>query len=309
MALGWNALPDLSTLPPEREAFKEAFANAYNHGPRDNIATTAGQPYRFVHELKAGDLVLYPRKLDRRVYYGQVTGEYLHDSAKNAYFPHMRSIEWVKEKDRPRTDFSQGALREISSALTIFQVKTYQDEFRSALEGEVFAPPVDEDPTVALVAEEIEETTRDFILKTLSKELKGHPFADFFAHLLNVMGYRTRTSPEGPDGGIDIIAHKDELGFEPPIIKVQVKSTEGNVRRPDVQSLFGTVGEGEHGLVVALGGYTAQALEFERHNTKLRLIDGQELLNLILAHYECFDPKYKALMPLKQVYVPQPTTE
>lgn len=40
------------------------------------------------------------------------------------------------------------------------------------------------------------------------------------------MEYRTRVSPEGPDGGVDIIAHKDELGFEPPIIKVQVKSTE-----------------------------------------------------------------------------------
>src|ERR1035441_35444 len=28
------------------------------------------------------------------------------------------------------------------------------------------------------------------------------------------MGYCTRVSPEGPDGGVDIIAHRDELGFE-----------------------------------------------------------------------------------------------
>ena len=64
------------------------------------------------------------------------------------------------------------------------------------------------------------ETTRDFVLKRLAQELKGHPFAHFVAHLLNTMGYRTRVSPEGVDGGIDIVAHKDELGFEPPIIKV-----------------------------------------------------------------------------------------
>ena len=229
VALGWNALPDLSTLPPEREAFREAFAAAYNHGPQDNIATTAGQPYRFVHELNIEDLVLYPRKIDRRIYYGQVAGGYLYDPAKNHHFPHMRAIQWISGKDRPRTDFSQGALREISSALTIFQVKTYQEEFRSALEGVASAPPVDEDPTVALVAEEIEETTRDFILKTFSKELKGHPFAHFIAQLLNVMGYRTRVSPEGPDGGIDIFVHTDELGFENPIIKVQIKSTVGKV--------------------------------------------------------------------------------
>jgi restriction system protein len=30
------------------------------------------------------------------------------------------------------------------------------------------------------------------------------------------MGYRRRVSPEGLDGGIDIIAHRDELAFEGP---------------------------------------------------------------------------------------------
>lgn len=40
------------------------------------------------------------------------------------------------------------------------------------------------------------------------------------------MRYHIRVSPEGRDDGIDIVAHKDELGFEPPIIKVQVKRSE-----------------------------------------------------------------------------------
>lgn len=307
VALGWNALPNLATLAPNREAFKDAFAQAYGHGEQDNIATTAGQPYRFVHEIRDGDVVLYPRRLDRRIYYGRITDGYLYEPSINSHFPHMRTVEWTK--DRPRTDFSQGALNEINSALTLFQVRTYSEEFRSAFEGDSSATPVDEDPTVAPIAEEIVETTRDFILKTLSQELKGHPFAHFFAHLLNLMGYRTRVSPEGPDSGIDIVTHRDELGFEPPIIKVQIKSTEGKVGRPEVQALFGTVGVGEHGLVVTLGGYTAQALDFERNNTNLRLLDGEDVLDLILTHYERFDPRYKAIMPLKQVYVPQSTKE
>ena len=71
-----------------------------------------------------------------------------------------------------------------------------------------------------MVSDDIEQITRDYILKKLARELKGHPLADFISHLLQTMGYRTRVSPEGPDGGIDILAHKDELGFEPPIIKV-----------------------------------------------------------------------------------------
>ena len=98
-----------------------------------------------------------------------------------------------------------------------------------------------EDQTIPVVAENIEENTRDFIIKRLAQETKGHPFADFVAHLLNTMGYRTRVSPEGVDGGVDIVAHKDELGFEPPIIKVQVKSTEASIGDPVVSALYGKV--------------------------------------------------------------------
>jgi restriction system protein len=35
----------------------------------------------------------------------------------------------------PRTHFTQGALYEIGSAMSFFQVKNYADEFRAALEG------------------------------------------------------------------------------------------------------------------------------------------------------------------------------
>lgn len=90
-----------------------------------------------------------------------------------------------------------------------------------ALAGEFVAAPLSQDETVV---EDTQENTRDYVLKRLAQEAKGHPFADLVAHLLNTMGYRTRVSPEGPDGGVDILAHKDELGFEPPIVKVQVKS-------------------------------------------------------------------------------------
>jgi len=45
---------------------------------------------------------------------------------------------------------------------------------------------------------------------------------------------------------------------------------------------------------------------FARAKANLRLIDGDELVDLILAHYEQFDSRYKALLPLKRVFVPDP---
>lgn len=204
----------------------------------------------------------------------------------------------------PRTNFSQGALYEIGSAMSLFQVKNYAEEFLSALHG--LAPPSPpDDESIAFVAEEIETNTKDFILKTLAREIKGHGFADFISHLLNQMGYKTRVSPEGPDGGIDIVAHRDELGFEPPIIKVQVKSTEGSTGDPVVSALYGKVDNNEHGLLVTLGTFTRQAINFALNKPNLRLIDGDELVTIILNHYETFDSTYKGLLPLKRVYVPQ----
>jgi restriction system protein len=119
------------------------------------------------------------------------------------------------------------------------------------------------------------------------------------------MGYRTRISPEGPDAGVDIIAHKDELGFEPPIVKVQVKSTEATVGDPMVSGFYGKVTHGEYGLLVTLGSFTAQARNFERSKSNLRLIDGEELVQLVFQHYESFDSRYKGLLPLKRVYIPE----
>src|SRR5690606_36879283 len=123
-------------------------------------------------------------------------------------YPQRRPVEWLKAV--PRSRFSQGALYEIGSAMSLFRVRTYAQEFLDAVgDAAPKAVAAEGDETVSAVAENIEESTSDFLLKRLAEELKGHPFSHFVAHLLNAMGYRTRVSPEGPDGGIDIIAHKD----------------------------------------------------------------------------------------------------
>ncbi len=307
VALGWSKMGDLSSLKPDREAFKEKVAEVHPGIKPGAVPNYAGQLFRFVHEMKQGDLVIYPSKFDRQIHIGQVGGPYVHNPGKDSSYPNQRKVKWLKSL--PRTQFTQGALYEIGSALSFFQVKNFSDEFLKALEGKTLSPPVEDDETVALVAEDIEETTRDFILKRLGQELKGHPLANFVAHLLGSMGYRCRVSPEGPDGGIDIIAHKDDLGFEPPIIKVQVKSSEGSIGDPVVSALYGKVGISEFGLLVTLGTFTNHARNFAREKSNLRLIDGQELVSLVLQYYDTFDSRYKGLMPLKRVYVPEALEE
>lgn len=303
IALGWYKISDLSSLAPNREAFKQEVKQAYPHKKPGAIPNIAGQLYRFINEMKTGDLIVYPAKRERVIHIGKITGAYKYDTSKEENYPHHRPVEWLKKV--PRTTFSQGALYETGSAMSFFQVKNYADEFLAIVQGDQKVEPEDSDDSVAIVVSEIEENTRDFIIKTLSKELKGHTFENFVAHLLNQMGYRTRVSPEGPDGGIDIIAHRDELGFEPPIIKVQVKSSEGSVGEPTVSALYGKVDNNEYGLMVTLGSFTKQAINFSKSKSNLRLIDGNELVEIIMIYYEAFDSKYKGILPLKSIYVPQ----
>jgi restriction system protein len=240
----------------------------------------AGQLFRFAHEAKTGDVIVYPSKQDRHVHIGEIVGPFKYDPDTSPAYPQQRSVKWLRSI--PRTQFSQGALYEIGSALTFFQVRQFADEFLAALTGKSIPEGPKEDETVSYVADEIEQTTRDYILKTLATELKGHGLADLVAHLLGTMGYRSRVSPAGPDGGVDIIAHKDELGFEPPIIKVQVKSTESSISEPIVSQLNGKVDRSEFGMVVTLGTFTPPAVSFARNKSNLRLVNGDDLVDLIV---------------------------
>lgn len=309
IALGWHQMGNLSALPSTREGFKDHYAKVYASAAKakpGSVPTSAGQLFRFVHEMRVGDYIVYPSKRSKRVHLGRVTSDYRYDTTIEPGYPQRRSVEWLK--DISRSTLSQGALYEIGSALSLFVVKNYADGFWSVIEGHQPLPlvPAAEDETLAEVSQDVDESTRDFILKVLAQETKGHPFAYFIGNLLQTMGYRVRVSPEGPDGGVDILAHTDELGFEPPIIKVQCKSTEGSVGDPQISQLYGKVSPSEFGLFVTLGYFTSQAVQFARTKSNLRLIDGDALVELVLEHYEALDSKYKGMIPLRKAYIPEP---
>lgn len=303
IALGWLLMGDIGKLPADREAFKNRVAETYPDWKPGKIPNSAGQLFRFVHEMKVNDYVVYPSKRDRQIHIGQVIGEFKFKPDLQESYPQTRAVKWLKHL--PRTAFSQGALYESGSALSFFQIKNYADEYLDKLERkEVEVISGTEDDTVALVTSDIEDQTRDFVIKQLSKNLKGLPLEEFVAHLLENMGYHARLSRTN-EPSVDIIAHKDELGVEPPVIKVQVKSSDGKIGDKDVSALYGKVDNGEFGLLVTLGQYTPTAITFANSKSNLRLIDGDELVDLVFNYYEKFDTKYQSIIPLKRVYVPQ----
>ena len=206
IAIGWKEFGDCSQLEHTREAYKSHYIKSYPNGKKGAIATSAGMLFRFACEMQSGDYVVFPSKIDRKINIGVVESDFIY-APDAALYVQQRKVKWLKHL--PRTAFSQGALYEVGSALSFFLIKNYADEFLQALD-KGFKPTVamaEPDETVAATADDIIESTKDFILKELSKKLKGYALEEFVADLLNAMGYRTKLSPQGGDSGIDITAY------------------------------------------------------------------------------------------------------
>lgn len=302
IAIGWKEIGNLSKIKAERDAFKEKYAQVYPEAKKGSIANGAGMLYRFVCEVQIGDYVVFPSKIDRRINIGIVEGNYEYNPDAVEYVQ-QHKVKWLKHL--PRTAFSQGALYEVGSAMSFFSIKNYSDEYLSALEKnfqkEDISNDSEEDESVGATADEIIESTKDFVLKELSKNLKGYDLEQFVANLLNAMGYRTSVSAHGGDSGIDITAYKDEL---PPRILVQVKSQDGDIRESTIQSLKGAMREGDYGLFVTLSNYTKNAQKYLESTPIIRGINGTELVDLILKYYEDLSEKYRKMIPLKKVFIP-----
>ena len=302
IAIGWKEIGDLSKIKAERDAFKEKYAQVYPDAKKGSIANGAGMLYRFACEVQVGDYVVFPSKIDRKINIGIVEGNYEYNPDAVEYVQ-QHKVKWLKHL--PRTAFSQGALYEVGSAMSFFSIKNYPDEYLAALDKNFKKDGVsdnsEEDESVGATADEIVESTKDFILKELSKNLKGYDLEQFVADLLNAMGYRTSVSAHGGDSGIDITAYKDEL---PPRILVQVKSQDGDIKESTIQSLKGAMREGDYGLFVTLSNYTKNAQKYLDSTPIIRGINGTELVDLILKYYEELSEKYRKMIPLKMVYIP-----
>lgn len=313
IAVGWPDAGDLTDLPEDREAFKSRLRESFPDRSAAWVANAAGQLLRFRHVMQAGELVVYSRKADRTINIGRIAGDYAYEPSVWKRYPNRRPVEWLKT-EIPRDRFSSGCLYEVGSALSVYTIKEHKQEILAALDGEVpvavvaveetavpeLEPVSEDEPDV----ERISELTGDVILKEFNTTLKGHDFARFCGWLFEALGYSARVSPPGADGGIDIVATRDPLGVERPLLKIQCKSGSGSIGSSDVQALNGTLADTELGVFIAVGGFTAPARNAAAGMPKMRLIGPDELLDLILSHYPELPDEAKQAIPLRRVWMP-----
>ena len=308
VSIGWEELGDVQTIAKDREALKLRIAETYPTAKPGAIPVWAGVLTRFISDMKAGDYVISPRKADRTLNFGIVDSDFYVETGAELH-ANRRRVKWL-HVGIPRDTFPKSALNEIGSALTLFRVKKHTADFlpyfTKAAPGPVPTPHEDSEVDLAENepnAERVDTYSRDFVVDIL-RHMDAFRFEHFIAGLLTALGYRASATVAVGDGGIDVIASRDPLALEPPIIKVQCKRTISTIGAPDVQKLAGALAHGgsELGLFVTLGPYSNDALHIERTRQDLRLINGTQLVDLIFEHYEGLDAEWKRLLPLRRVY-------
>ncbi len=122
---------------------------------------------------------------------------------------------------RSRDELPKKALYSLGSLLTVFKPAGY-DHLVALLQGKpspstVVSQSASDSPEMGedLFAD-LQARSEELIRSKLA-ELDGYEMQDLVASILRAMGYHTRVSPPGADGGADIVASRDPLGVEQPV--------------------------------------------------------------------------------------------
>jgi len=120
IALNEPGLGNLKKIAADRQAFCKAYRPCDPSNTNTGISGIGGKYFRFVHEVKIGDMVLFP-SYDGQVYLGFVISNYFHAPKSDKKFPHQRKVQWKLSFDK--SALSLLAKRELGAARTFFQFR------------------------------------------------------------------------------------------------------------------------------------------------------------------------------------------
>lgn len=304
---------DLSLLE-SREDVSKALIQKYPNEKKRTLGNWASQIWIFGHEMKIGDYVILPLKNQPSIQIGEIKGGYEFDAKGQDPYFHWRSVKWIGDAI-PRANFSQDLLFSFGSLLTICRIQRNNAEARlSAMRKNGWKPESLGAQTKTVPSEtEVNETpntdlealARDQIAQLITARLKGHGLARLVDAILRAQGYTTYFSPEGPDGGVDILAGSGALGFGEPRLCVEVKSGDTPVDRSTVDKLLGAMTKfnTKEGLFVSWSGFKTNVnKELAQSFFRMRLWSQRELLEALFANYDRLDDDIKAELPLKRIW-------
>ena len=185
------------------------------------------------------------------------------------------------------------------------QYREWRASKERAIEPQTTAIEETEDPVKEAIIEleNLEEQANNGI-RDYIRGKNPYEFQDMVAALLKAMGYYIQSvAPKGKDGGVDVVAYVDPLGAQTPRIKVQVKHRpDAVIGASDIRALLGILRSGDIALFVTSGTYSPDAKNTAASSREfIRLIDGDEFIEMWQNYYDKMSDDDKNMLPLKRI--------
>lgn len=295
-AIGWE-LGDLSGIPRgEDAALSAAYDASYPNDGKRRRSMNVGQIRRFLWEIESGDVVVTPTREPGRVLVGVAGERYYYETTPDCPFPHRREVRWMEDPIL-RSSLSVPIQNSLRAFLTVFKVRPPDELLQIAgLEAPTPEP-----------VERIEENVSELVLGRLL-ELDADEFEILIAELLTTLGFEAEKIGRSGDGGVDVEGTLDVYGFANVELKVQAKRYKlGNeVNDRAVKEFRASVPEKAQASFVTTSTYTEKARRLaEREGFKrIGLIDGQQLVELLIQEYDRLPEEVREKLGLRRVLMP-----
>ena len=286
--IGWSeseGLLDPSlTFEQFRKIIKEAYYSDMNNLRKAGYA--AGNMWRFIREMKNGDLVVVP--YGPEFYVAEITGPATYDKNRvDEDTAYRRPVEWLTKKPIPRDRAKSALISRMKIQGTSAYASDLLPEIKSCLErsSSSHAPNFLEKLQHRLIEETLKELQDGFI--------DERRFEVLIQQVLLKMGAgEARIIARNKDAGADIVATFRVAGTITQTLAVQAKYwrlKQGLVGRDVVKQLIRGI-EAEDaslGLVITSGEIAEDAGKaaedyFEESGIRIELLDGKQFAKLLV---------------------------
>ena len=291
LIIGWSEAEGLLDEQLSWEAFRKIISKTYYPDEKTlrKAGLATGNLWRFIREMKEGDLVVVPYGAD--FYVAKVSGPATYDPLKiNEDTAYRRNVDWLNDKRPiPRVVARSALISRMKTQGTSVGASDLLAEIQECVDiaSSTSKPSFQSDLEKRLISNTL-------------KEIRGGRMNDFgFEQLIRdvLVGLgadkKARIIPRKQDKGADIVATFRVAGAFRQVVAVQAKHWQPDppVGKDIVEQLIrGLEAESaDLGMVVTSGTISEEASTaaehfFRENGIRIELVDGEQLAKLIVEH-------------------------
>ncbi len=209
----------------------------------------------------------------------------------NCPYRHRRKIEWAKETLN-RNQFSVPFQNTIRSSLTVFAI-SQKDEFLAVIGKQELVP----------IKEKVIYDHYKVVLEQVL-ELDSKEFEILVGHLLTAMGFEgSEVTGKVGDGGVDATGELNASNLAKVKVFIQAKryKIDAKIDGLTVKQLRQAIPFGGQGAFITTANFQSSANEIalEQGFPRIGLINGRQLVDLLIAHWNHIPNEFQERLGLK----------